>query len=353
MSVGMGPDSPEDSLLDSNFQTPPGHNGVTFVAATGDFGVPAGEPAYSPNVVAVGGTTLTTDTSGNYISETGWSLKSDSFEPAAASGGGVSQYEPRPIYQSTLPYGNRATPDVSFDADPNTGVAIYDSYDSPTDPWLQIGGTSLAAPCWAGLFAIVDQMRAGIGLASLDGPSQTLPMLYSIYNSTRYASDFHDITTGNNGDAAGPGYDLVTGIGSPIASNLANDFLGAKTTTSLSVSAHPTVYGQAVTFTATVSANAPGAGTPTGMVTFLDGTTVLGTVKLSGGAAAWTTTALALGAHTITARYSGDIGFAASDSGIEPARVQMVVSASDAFGVGVDRTGDILIALRATTMWKR
>ena len=86
--------------------------------------------------------------------------------------------------------GMRCVPDVAFDADPNTGVAVYDSYDGGSSPWFQVGGTSLAAPCWAGLVAIANQIRVSAGLTNLDGPSQTLPALYALP-----AADFHDITS--------------------------------------------------------------------------------------------------------------------------------------------------------------
>jgi hypothetical protein len=86
------------------------------------------------------------------------------------------------------------------------------------------------------------------------------------------------------------------------------------TATSLYSSANPSVFGQSVTFTATVSANAPGSGTPSGMVTFKDGTTVMGAGTLSGGAATFTTSALAVGSHPITAVYAGDGNFVASTS---------------------------------------
>ena len=81
-----------------------------------------------------------------------------------------------------------------------------------------VGGTSLSSPLWAGFIAIADQGRVLNGLAPLGGPTQTLPALYSIP-----ASDYHDITVGNNFYNAGPGYDLVTGRGSPIANKLIPD----------------------------------------------------------------------------------------------------------------------------------
>ncbi len=212
MSFGTLGEFDGESFYDSAFQTPSGHNGVTFLASTGDHGAAeSGYPAFSPDVVAVGGTTLTTS-NGAYVSETGWS----------DGGGATSLFESKPSYQSGLPDSERSIPDVSFDADPNSGVAVYDSYDSPSCPWVEVGGTSLSAPCWAALIAIANQGRVLYNLGTLDGPSETLPDLYGLYNNpASYQSDFHDITTGNNGKPAGVGYDLVTGIGSPIANQLA------------------------------------------------------------------------------------------------------------------------------------
>ncbi len=214
-----------DNALDSVFTTPTGHIPVTFFASTGDSGAPGGYPAFSANVVAVGGTGLNLNADDTYQSEYGWS----------GSGGGVSQFTPKPSFQSALPYTNRSIPDVAQLADPNTGVAVYDSYDNgASTPWEQIGGTSLACPLWAGLMAVVNQERIAAGDPTLDGPSQTLPLLYGLP-----ATDFHDITTGNNGFAAGPGYDLVTGRGSPIVPSVVRDLtplqIVVKPTTILSV----------------------------------------------------------------------------------------------------------------------
>jgi subtilase family serine protease len=205
MSYGGGEFSSEANY-DSYFTTPSGHAGVTFVASTGDSGAPTQYPAASPNVLAVGGTTLTLNSSSIYVGETGWS----------GSGGGLSAYAHQPAYQQgvvTQSSTARGNPDVAFDADPSTGVAVYDSYnDGTAAPWIQVGGTSLSAPAWAALMAIADQGRALGGQAVLDGPTGTLPALYKLPGS-----DFHDITSGNNGNPAGPGYDLVTGRGSPVA----------------------------------------------------------------------------------------------------------------------------------------
>ena len=212
MSFGGGEFSSEASY-DSVFTTPAGHQGVTFVASTGDNGAPGGFPAYSSNVLAVGGTTLSVDSSGNYVSESGWS----------GSGGGISTYESQPSYQNgvvTQTTTKRAIPDVAFDADPNSGVVVCDSFSYGTgNPWVTLGGTSFSAPAWGAIISIVDQGRVQNGLGSLDGATQTLPMIYQLAETT--PSAFHDVTSGNNGHAAGTGYDLVTGLGTPVVNVLA------------------------------------------------------------------------------------------------------------------------------------
>ena len=119
MSWGFS-ETASETAFDSHFQTPAGHQGVTFLAASGDNGTANGPdyPSSSPRVVAVGGTTLTTDLSGNYVGEATWS----------GSGGGYSPYEPEPIYQATVQTTHhRSTPDVAFVADPNTGVEVYET----------------------------------------------------------------------------------------------------------------------------------------------------------------------------------------------------------------------------------
>src|SRR5207237_2508087 len=111
--------------------------------------------------------------------------------------GGISSVEGQPSYQNgavTQTSSRRANPDVAYDADPNTGFPVYDSYNNGTSaPWSQFGGTSDAAPQWAGLIAIADQGRALAGLGALDGATQTLPNLYALP-----AGDFHDITSGSS-----------------------------------------------------------------------------------------------------------------------------------------------------------
>jgi subtilase family serine protease len=142
-----------------------------------------------------------------------------------ASGGGVSRFFATPTFQQGLPQsdqqilgGMRGVPDVSAAADPNTGLAIYYG-----GQWTLAGGTSAAAPLWAGLMAVADQV-AGHPLGYIN------PSLYKIATSPQYASAFRDVTEGNNsfsgngvdvqGYQATTGWDPTTGLGSPNAANL-------------------------------------------------------------------------------------------------------------------------------------
>lgn len=207
MSFGAGEFSGEKSL-DSHFTAP----GVTFVASSGDSGSGVEYPAASPYVVSVGGTTLSVDASGNYVGESAWS----------GSGGGVSGQEPEPWGQSAWPIpvaGSRGVPDVSYNGNPSSGFAVYDSVTyQGRSGWFQVGGTSAGAPQWAALVAIAKSMRAAAGKGRLGG---TYDSLYAAGKSA-YGSDFHDVTTGANGNcgaicAASGSYDYVTGLGSPQA----------------------------------------------------------------------------------------------------------------------------------------
>jgi hypothetical protein len=206
----------EAPSFDSSFSagnTSPGQSGVTFVASTGDDGSAGGVPypAANPYVVAVGGTSLTLNSNGSYAGETAWS----------GSGGGTSAYELRPSYQNSVQSSAyRTVPDVAFDADPSTGVDIIFGGNT-----VQVGGTSVGSPCWAGLFALADQQRVANGLPALSS-LQALDALYGTYNTPEYSTIFHDITSGSDGTySAGTGYDEVTGLGSPIANELV-DYLG-------------------------------------------------------------------------------------------------------------------------------
>jgi subtilase family serine protease len=202
------------SAYDKYLTSPTGHP-ETFVAATLDNGAyyhnfftAAYWPAVSPNVLAVGGTTLNLDSQGNILSETAWT----------DGGGGLSKYESQPAFQHGFVKqsgSKRGNPDVAYGGDFNTGFAVYDTvpYHNQTG-WFDAGGTSAGTPQWAALVTIADQQRAANQLPALDGPGQTLWALYDMAAPATYAVYYNDITTGNNGYAAGPGYDLASGLGS-------------------------------------------------------------------------------------------------------------------------------------------
>jgi kumamolisin len=198
--------------------------GLTILFASGNSGaqpggtIGTGFPASDPNVLAVGATNLVltgcgTNTCSGYGSETA----------AYISGGGYSSYFPEPSWQTSTigTKTGRAVPDISM-LGYVPGVWVYSAYTSscggaPGAGWFSCAGTSLSTPLWAGFLAIVLQMRDGSALGNLG------PKLYQLASSSSYASDFHDITIGNNGYPATTGWDPVTGWGTPVASNLAAD----------------------------------------------------------------------------------------------------------------------------------
>jgi kumamolisin len=192
-----------ERFWDSYLQTPK----VVYFASAGD-SAGVEYPSASPFVVAAGGTALSMNLyTGNFQLQLAW----------LNTGGGPSAYEPQPSYQSVLLQGltTRAVPDISFDADPDTGVWVYDStpwyadgevFGGPKHPWLIVGGTSVAAPSLAGV----------VNTAGSFAPS-TNAELTTIYSSA--STGFTDVTYGvcgfYDGFIAGPGYDFCTGLGSP------------------------------------------------------------------------------------------------------------------------------------------
>jgi subtilase family serine protease len=217
MSWG-GPEFEGETEFDNHFVA----SNVTFFASTGDSGNPSGlYPAASPNVTAVGGTTLNLSHNGAYSSEVAWS----------GSGGGISLHEVEPPYQASFrgvgipfnPGRMRGVPDVAYNAGP-TGFAVY-TKTNPGGPngWIEVIGTSGGPPQWSALIAIVNSLRAAAGKPLLSGVN---PNLYTIASTdAAYASNFHDIVEGSNGSCgiicmAFVGYDYVTGLGSPQANSL-------------------------------------------------------------------------------------------------------------------------------------
>ena len=218
---------------------------VTVVAASGDKGAasdlhfgsttPVKEvslPASDPWVLAVGGTRLTADNAtGAYKSETAWNTATSTVTPksddgSSASGGGFSRRFARPAYQDGIPGPGtaRGVPDVAGDAAFDTGLAVVDDNGSLGQPLVRPAtGTSAAAPFWAGLIALADQLaRRPLGFVN--------PAIYDIARGPDYHAAFHDITSGDNtfvfppatitGYPAGPGWDPVTGWGTPDAAVL-------------------------------------------------------------------------------------------------------------------------------------
>lgn len=224
---------------DSMFQTPSGHQGVTVVVASGDNGAAGGAqwPATSQFVLSVGGTVLnTSDATGTYMDETSWS----------DSSGGVSQFETEPAWQKTAQAtGQRTIPDVAYDADANVGLALYDSVPyQGVSGWQTTNGTSDGAPQWAAIVALADQARVLNNQSTLDGPSQVMPLLYSLYAApgasgySSYTNYFNDITVPQ--DPANPrglpdvGYDLTSGLGSPKVEALVPALINASSSMTLS-----------------------------------------------------------------------------------------------------------------------
>jgi subtilase family serine protease len=230
-------------------KTPVGHGGSTIPVPTVEW------PASDPLVTGVGGTYLCTDpnaTSGRTV---------DSVDPPANcqnnpgqaevgwidSGGGFSHVFAKPSFQSTLPVPStaigsmRGVPDIALQASARTGALVYITLPNDGNSglicpggapcstgWYDIGGTSLSCPQWAGLVAIAAQVK-GRGLGPINQALYTLAA-----NPATYASDFFDVTVGNNqadpdvpGYTASPGWDPVTGLGTPNAANLIPDLAAA------------------------------------------------------------------------------------------------------------------------------
>jgi kumamolisin len=188
MSWGGGEFSGE-----SDYDTSVFGGNVTYFAASGDTGGKTIYPGVSPNVVSAGGTSLTL--ANGQWTETGWS----------GSGGGPATFESRPTFQnniSSIVGSQRGVPDFSFDADPNTGVAVYDSTRCQgLQGWMVFGGTSVSSPALAGIVNLAQSNK---------GPGE----LGFVYDNIS-TSNFNDVVGGSAGSfTAVGGWDFVTGIGS-------------------------------------------------------------------------------------------------------------------------------------------
>lgn len=221
--------------------------GIAVFAASGDYAaydcdgggsLAVNDPASQPYVTGVGGTTLNTSGSSQaYVSESVWytAANETTLTPAMGSGGGVSSFWSIPSYQAGVtPQSSqfsktmRNVPDVALDANPNSGYYIYCSVcdSSGGEGWGVWGGTSAATPEWAALWSLIGKgLTTSSGLPGRVGFAN--PTLYAIAeNSSKYARDFHDVTTGSNGEFnAVAGYDNATGWGSFNGGNLYQDVI--------------------------------------------------------------------------------------------------------------------------------
>lgn len=231
--------------------------GQSFLAAAGDTGSddcfrsyggfvsnPAVDsPASDPYVLGVGGTSLTLS-GGGYGSETVWNRGYAGNLGGGAGGGGISSNFDQPSWQvgggvvNSYSTGEREVPDITADADPYTGYSEYCSSTveciGPSSPWIEIGGTSAAAPLWAAILTNINSYLSANAVTPLGWSNATL---YQLFSNAQTYTPYHDITVGNNNDdySSGPYvgdypatacYDQASGIGSPDAWNIARDVQG-------------------------------------------------------------------------------------------------------------------------------
>jgi len=320
-------------------------------------GTATGPTTYWNGSSTLGSTTFDVISSAkSYIPEMAWNdtpnlITAEEDDGLLGGGGGKSSLFAKPTWQTGVTGipadGQRDVPDISLSASPvhdaylvctqvqlestgayagscGSGFRISDGAYGDTNGLTAYGGTSLGAPSFAGMLALIEQKMGSEPQGLLN------KALYSMAsNSTTYASAFHDITVGNNqmpcssgngclngvvGYVAATGYDQATGLGSIDLNNLATAYAAyvvsnggkAGTVVTMSYAPVPPVIGQTVTLTATV-AQSPGSGIPTGTVTFsVDGTVIGSAVGLTAGTAATTYSFSTGGPHIVVGAYSGD-----------------------------------------------
>jgi subtilase family serine protease len=351
--------------------------GQTIVAAAGDSGaegcidangnpiagLAVADPSSQPFVTGVGGTTLSA--LGPPPGETVWNESTQS-PPEGAGGGGISSFWTMPSYQSSAPASLnvvnasssgspcqattggycREVPDVSANADPDTGYLIYyngaGTVSGAPSGWFGIGGTSGAAPLWAALLALTNASSAcngsAIGFAN--------PALYRAAGSA-YASDFNDITSGNNdytgsgGFSAGVGYDMASGLGTPNGSALAGGL--CDTVTLRNPGTQGSIAGKAASLALSAASSGglglayaaaglpaglsinPSTGVISGTPTTIGSSTVVVTAKDSSGAAGSATFGWSVVAPTVTVRNPGNQTGAVG----QPVRLQIAATVNN------------------------
>lgn len=274
-----GSESSNESSYDTSYYR---HAGVAVTASTGDNGYGVSYPASSPYVTAVGGTSLSRDGSSRGWTESAWS----------GAGSGCSAYEAKPSYQTNVTTGcsRRAVADVSAVADPNTGVAVYQTYGG--SGWAVYGGTSASAPIIASVYALAGTPGAGDNPASYPYAHQ---------------GNLFDVTTGSNGSCsptqlchAVAGWDGPTGLGTPNGAAAFSAGGGAGSVTVANPGNQTTTVGTAVSLQLSASG---GTGSYTWTATGLPtGLTISSAGKITG-----TPTTAGTYTVTVTARDSNGV----------------------------------------------
>jgi subtilase family serine protease len=306
--------SPADPSTDNPYFEEFATQGQNLFQAAGDSGAWTSRseiyPADDVFLTSVGGTDLTTaSAAGPWASETAW----------VDGGGGISPDKfAIPSWQTAAASGCsscsktlRNGPDVSA----NANFTYYVCADQTTCTANEYGGTSFAAPLWAGYLALVNEQAKANGDSTLGFIN---PTLYSLGASSGYDSDFHDITSGSNGFSATTGYDLATGWGSPNGSGLLNALAPTSTTPSFTIAASPSsvsvVQGNSgsSTISTTVSGGFDSAvslsasGQPSGVTVSFSPTSIAAPGSGSSTASIAVASSVAAGTYTITVTGSGD-----------------------------------------------
>jgi hypothetical protein len=323
-----GSESSSDPTYDTDYYQ---HPGVAVTASAGDDGYGVEYPAASQYVTAVGGTSLSTASNARGWTETVWGSSSG----GEGTGSGCSVDDAKPSWQKDTGCTKRTNNDVSADADPNTGLAVYDSYSE--GGWLEVGGTSASSPMIAATFALAGTPASG-----------TYPSSYP-YSHT---SNLFDVTSGANGSCGGTylctaetGYDGPTGLGTPdgtaaftsgstantvTVTNPGNQTGTVGTAASLQISATDSASGQTLTYSATGLPAGLSINSSTGLITGTPttATTYSVTVKATdttgaSGSASFTWTISAAGVNTVTVTNPG------SQTGTVGTAVSLQIHATD------------------------
>ncbi len=317
--------SPADPNTDNPYFQEFAAQGQNLFQAAGDSGAWKSSSAIFPAddvyVTSVGGTDLDTSSAGGpWSSETAW----------VDGGGGISpNHYAIPSWQTTTAAGcsncsktYRNAPDVSA----NANFTFYVCADQTTCTANNYGGTSFAAPMWAGYLALVNQQAVANGNHTVGFIN---PSLYAIGLSSNYGADFHDVTSGSNGFSATTGYDLATGWGSPNGSGLIAALAGSSSGPGFSLSASPTSVSvaQGHSGTSTITSTVTGgfnsgislsaSGQPTGVTVTFNPTSITG----AGSSTMTMTVASSTAAGTYSIKVTGTSG-----STVETATVSLTVT---------------------------